>query len=476
MGYPLRWGLGGMAIATPVLLISVISSRFDYEFENIDKPIIVLVVLLMAAGAAYLWVVWRFEEGPPGRGLFGWVFLLGLSMRVAFLGSAPILEDDAYRYLWDGGVVAKGFSPYRYSPRDVLACQADTVPEELCRLGQEAPVVLKRINYPWLRTIYPPLAQAAFALAHVIRPWSLDAWRIVLLSMDVLTFYLLFTVLHRVHLSLRGMVIYWWNPLLVKEFYNSGHMDLLLLPLLLSCLLLVCRGRVVSASGTLGLAVGVKFWPAILLPLVLRPILSRPKMLLPALALFATISFAMFLPLYAGGLDSRSGFVAYSRFWEMNDALFMLVRWGVQGIKDLAGMDLASAQTLTRIAVAGILVLFVALLVRRDDHRPAVIGRRFLYIVAALYLLSPTQFPWYSLWMLPFLAIQPRFSLLVLTALLPLYYLRFHLSARGMVEVHDMGIVWLESVPIWCLLAWEWYKGRPKDVSGDEISAAAVST
>jgi hypothetical protein len=404
-----------------------------------------------------------------------WVFLLGLAMRIAFFGSTPILEDDHYRYLWDGGVVAEGFNPYRYAPRDVLECQADTVPDELCRVGEEAPTILKRINYPWLRTIYPPLTQTAFALAHTIKPWSLDAWRIVLLFLDILTLCLLFTILRSLHLPLRGVVIYWWNPLLVKEIYNSCHMDLLLLPVLLACYLLVSRGRTVSASGALGLAVGVKFWPALLLLLVLRPVLSRVRTLLPALTLFAGISFIMFLPLYVGGLDSRSGFVAYSRFWEMNDTLFMLVLWGVQGIKELLGVGLTSVQNMTRATVVCILALIVVLLVRKDDQRPLVIGRRFLYIIAALYLLSPTQFPWYSIWMLPFLAIQPRTSLLLLTALLPLYYLRFYFAARDLVGVHDNGIVWLEFVPVWCLLLWEWHKDRLKRVRHEAISATSAA-
>jgi hypothetical protein len=248
-------------------------------------------------------------------------------------------------------------------------------------------------------------------------------------------------------------------------------MDLLLAPLLLGCFLLSCRGRVVLASGTLGLAVGAKFWPILLLPLVLRPVRNRARTLLPALALFSGISLVMFLPLYLGGLDSRSGFVAYSRFWEMNDALFMFVLWCIEGFKDLTGIGLASAQIMTRAFVACILLLVVALLVKRDDQRPVMIGRRFLYIIAALYLLSPTQFPWYSIWMLPFLAIQPRTSLLLLTVLLPLYYLRFHFAARELVEVHDRGIVWLEFVPVWCLLVWEWYKDRTKETRSRAVLA-----
>jgi hypothetical protein len=53
-------------------------------------------------------------------------------------------------------------------------------------------------------------------------------------------------------------------------------------------------------------------------------------------------------------------------------------------------------------------------------------------------------------------------SLLSLTLLLPLYYLRNYFDARGMPGIHDHGIVWVEFVPIWGLLFWEWYNERKK--------------
>jgi hypothetical protein len=70
--------------------------------------------------------------------------------------------------------------------------------------------------------------------------------------------------------------------------------------------------------------------------------------------------------------------------------------------------------------------------------------------------------------MLPFLAILPRISLLILTPLLSLYYLRFYLGPRGMIAIHDNGIVWVEFVPVWCLLVWEWYRRRQSKVTVEE--------
>ena len=144
----------------------------------------------------------------------------------------------------------------------------------------------------------------------------------------------------------------------------------------------------------------------------------------------------------------------------MNDALFMLILWTAQLLIKALRFDAGYAQLLARAVVAGILVAWTLWLIRKDESGPAVISRRFLLVIAALFMLSPTQFPWYYLWMLPFLAITPRSSLILLTALLPLYYMRFFLAAKGVVAIHDNGIVWLEFVPVWCLLIWEWYKER----------------
>jgi len=38
----------------------------------------------------------------------------------------------------------------------------------------------------------------------------------------------------------------------------------------------------------------------------------------------------MFLPFWLGGLNKTSGLVAYGSYWEMNDALFMILLWGVR--------------------------------------------------------------------------------------------------------------------------------------------------
>jgi len=454
------WGLTGSILAGLFIFLSSISSAFDSTRSVANKPIISLAAVMMLSGLVYVVVMLRLRKTAFNKTLLMWIIAIGFLLRFSMLGSTPMLEDDHFRYLWDGGVLANGFNPYTYSPRDMLDKQVQGIPEGLSQLARDAGPIIERVNHPWLRTIYPPITESAFALAHFMSPWSLASWRLVLAAADVITLLLLVAILRVLNVSLVGLVIYWWNPLLVKEIYNSGHMDVLIFPFILGALLFVIQRRYVLASAALGLAVGIKFWPLILLPVVLRPILRDPRRLLPSFLVFICLAIVMFLPICLAGFDSESGFRAYGEHWEMNDALFMLILWAVQLLIKAFAFDASYAQPLARAAVAGILVAWTLWLIRKDESDPAVISRRFLLVIAALFMLSPTQFPWYYLWMVPFLAITPRNSLIVLTALLPLYYLRFYFAAKGMVAIHDNGIVWLEFVPVWCLLIWEWYKER----------------
>ncbi len=422
-----------------------------------------MVGTLVLTGFVYLLIVQGFRNTSFSRGLFAWIITIGAIIRFSMMTSTPILEDDFYRYLWDGGVLANGSNPYAYSPEEILNAKNDfdPVPSSLRQLAEESGPVIARVNHPHLRTIYPPVAQAFFALAHYLSPWSLFTWRLVLLFFDSVTLYLLVIVLQRLRLPLLWSVLYWWNPLLVKETFNSGHMDVLVLPFVLGAILLAARGGFVRAAFTLAIAAGVKIWPVTLLPLLLRPVYKNPRVLVPALSLFGFVVCLMSVPILTPGLDPRSGFSAYGEYWEMNDALFMLIAWGTKLLSSLTGILANQERIVSRLLVLAVFTGWsVWVTLREGPLDLAGLSKRSLMIVAALFLISPTQFPWYYLWILPFLTIHPRSSLLLLTALLPLYYLRFYFKAVDNIKAFDTGIVWIEYVPVWLLLIREWYVNR----------------
>ena len=411
-----------------------------------------IVGLLMLSGGVYVVVVHRERLPSLSLSAFGWIMAVGLVLRFATCFSVPAFEDDFYRYLLDGGATARGLNPYAVVPES-LSDGTSSLSPELLALAKDAGQVAERVNHPWLKTIYPPIAQFAFAIAHWIAPWSLTSWRIVLGVADLATLALLVLYLRQQKLSAFLIVIYWWNPLLIKETYNSCHMDMLTLPFVVGAMLACARARHGWAAILLALATGTKLWPVVLLPLVLRPLLKSPIKLCASGLAFIAITLICAWPVHIGGLDAASGFVHYLSRWEINNGLYMLLLW----IAELMPGAI-DAHLLARVFAAVILGGVVLPLIRKDE--PGSFCRRALIIIAAVFLLSPAQFPWYAIWLIPFLVSVPRLSLLMLTPLLPLYYLRFAFESSELAYLFDYGVVWVEFIPVYVLLIAEWWRGR----------------
>lgn len=436
------------------LTLRQLSGAFAYERAVLDKPVLAFVILQMLAGLVYLVTLTIIKGKPTQPALMLGIVLAGLLMRLVQLGGTPILEDDFYRYLWDGAMTAHGQNPYALSPQQILDTESD-VTTPVMGLAYDADPTLRRINHPWLRTIYPPMAQMAFALAYWINPWQIDGLRVVWLAIDILILLLLIRLIGHSPHAMFSLAIYWLNPLLIKEVYNAGHMELVLVVCVIATLIAV-QARHFKQSGLfLGLATGAKLWPAIWLPVLLRQVLTswRIRLIVIACLIIPVLLFA--LPIIQGRLDSTSGFVAYAQRWQMNDSAYNLIH----AMTDRLSPN--HAHLLARLLIAGLLAAIMMYCIRRLSPDFGGFCNSTLAITLALFLLSPTQFPWYYLWVLPLLVLKPLWSVLALTLMLPLYYLRFPLDAMGYAKWFDNGVVWIEFVPIWLLLAWElWYLKR----------------
>ncbi|MFC1835863.1 glycosyltransferase 87 family protein [Thermodesulfobacteriota bacterium] len=453
-----------MALIAIQVGLAVLSPEFKYGSPLEERPIVGMVFTVSVACVVFLLAVWTVRFVRPSRAVLAWVILAGLLMRLPMMVSTPMLEDDYFRYLWDGALTANGLNPYAHAPAEVEldSAKLDLRLQELAKDGHE---ILSRVNHPELRTIYPPVAQAAFALAYFIKPWSLIAWRVVIFMFDGATLFLLLLALRDVEASPLWGIVYWWNPLILKEIFNSAHMDVLVLPLVLGAIILGSREKYLWSSVVLALAIGVKLWPIILLPIVFRSLLRQPRRLILPLAVVGLVCAAMFIPVYLAKLDSSSGFVAYGKEWEMNDALYMVLFWAVKFLLKLCSVGVGAAHEITRAAVGLLLLAWIIWLIRLEATGSRQLWEQVLLITAGLFLLSPTQFPWYYSWVIPLIAVRPRASLLLLNGLLPLYYLRFHFDARNTVYLFDYGIVWLEFVPVWILLLWEFHSGTERSIS-----------
>ncbi|MEW6352493.1 MAG: glycosyltransferase 87 family protein [Thermodesulfobacteriota bacterium] len=453
------WIASGLMLSGLHVVLWLVSSRFGSDTPVGERPVLSLTAILLLGGWVLLVTVYLTRLEARSRVILAWMVVVGVGMRSAMLVSTPMLEDDFYRYLWDGGLSANGYNPYTHSPAEVIRGSA-RVPDPLIGLARSGHPVIGRINNPEVRSIYPPVAQGLFALSYALRPWSLHAWRCLLLVFDGITLILVLTVLRSLGRSDLWAALYWWNPLVIKEVVNSAHLDVACIPFVFCAVIWALRGKAVPAAVALGLGVGVKVWPVVLAPVVVSCAARHGKRLLPAIALFLGMVGAMAALVYASGMDGSSGFSAYAQRWERNDALFMALRWGVESVLRVLSWNPGSAGLISRALVGAALVGWIGWVCRKPAVDPDETWQRCLSILAAVFLLSPTQFPWYYVWVVPFLAICPRGSLILLGVLLPIYYLRFHFEAQGRQWVFDHWIVWLEYVPVWGVLWWECAGGK----------------
>ncbi len=436
----------GLAVLAPGLAPSV-----GHSFGAI-LPFMAFLALPAALG---LLLAPRLADVKPSAGAFAAVAVTGLAMRLVWFGTPAPLEDDFYRYLWDGAVLAHGFDPYRYTPEAALS--GDGVPPALHALAVEARDVVVRINFPDLTSIYPGYAQLAFALAYKLAPWSLEGLRGVFLAADMTAALLLVTLLRQLGRSTLWAALYWCNPLVVLAAIGTAHMDALLAPLLLGALLTSGRQQLVRAGALVGLAAGIKVWPVLLAPLLLRKAVADWRRGWAALALFAAVAGLGFAPLALHALTSESGLSVYASDWANNNAPYA---WVAALFDHLWDEDDEVAVRLFRLALgalgAGVAIFLAVRPVSGLQHMLT----RALAIAATLFYLSPTQFPWYALWFLPFAAAVQCWPLLLPSVTLAAYYAFFPFMAADDLDAFQQAIALLHAAPVWAWLAWQWGSRR----------------
>lgn len=458
------WGTLAAVLAASALALVWIGGRFQSDLSPVAMPILQFALAYASLGAAFLSAVPLVRASirltaSNARTLLAAILGLGLALRLVLFASEPILEVDFNRYLWDGAMAIWGHNPYTLAPAEIASLPYN---DPRLLLSQAAPM-FDRISYPELKTIYPPVAIAAFALAALIEPFSLSAWRCVGLAMEIATLCLLLDLLRAAGRSQLWVALYWLNPLVLKELANSAHMEVVVVPLVLAALSLAVRGHNLTAVLVLALAAGAKLWPALLLGLVLRPLWGSPVRLILAAALFAGSLAAMALPVLLGGIGPSSGFVAYAREWATASAHFLALETIISALAVPSMITGASPGQLARWLCASLAILIAARLSWAPIAGVSDMLRRAYLVTSVIVLLSPAQFPWYLLWVLPLAVIQPRSGWHIATATLPLYYTAFYFRLAGHPAVFDDVVVFAIWLPVWLALAVEhWRQQRPE--------------
>ena len=362
----------------------------------------VFVAWALLAGTAYLValaLLGRLRDG--GTRALALCLVLAAVWRVPLLVAPPRLSTDVYRYVWDGRLQRLGEDPYRLVPDDPAVAHLHTP-------------VTRQLNNGWVPTIYPPGAELFFRAVTAIEE-SARVMKGALVLCDGLVVLVVLRLLAVAGLSPWWVLAYAWNPLVALEAAGNGHVDVLGTLAVATAAWAVVRKRRTVAALAFAFAVGVK-----LLPIVLAPLLWRRIRVRDALAGAALLA-ALYLPFVHEGVIPLGSLRAYLAEWRFNGPLFAALA------------PRASPSTLAGVAaLAGIAVAAWARARFSDD--PAA----WAWPVAVTLALAPSVYPWYLLWLTPFLFAPLTRPLAVWTVAIVPTYVALHLE-----DVHGtLGVPW----------------------------------
>jgi hypothetical protein len=211
------------------------------------------------------------------------------------------------------------------------------------------------------------------------------------------------------------LLAYLWSPLVALEVARHGHLDVAGALLAASAALAFARGRAMAGTVAFALSVAVKPLPIVLLPLFARRVSLRHA------AAGVAVLVALYLPFWDRHqlpLGSLPDVVDRFRF---NGPIF-------SGVARLAGAPVAAA-----FAVAA--GLSVAVWARRRFELAS--PQAWAWPMAAALLCAPLVYPWYLVWIAPFLVVPETLPLIAWT-----------------VSILSTYVVWQSAGVAWAMPAW----------------------
>ena len=391
------YGFGAILLVSLMLCSRKLASMGEPSF----------IIPLAIAGIAYLLAIREFFSTPkfPSR-----LIVIGLTLAAlwhfAFVLAPPGPDDDVHRYVWDGRIQRLGYNPYLVVPSDPALSRLHTSET-------------RTLNNPDVPSPYPPGAQLFFRAITAIHE-SVFALKAAFVVCDFAIVLILLDLLRRSGQGAHWVLAFAWNPLLAIEVAGSGHIDIVgVLLLLVSAAALGRRWRAAAALA-FGLAVAVKLLPIVLLPLYWRRVRIRDGVL-------ATVVVGLlYIPFLNHGRISIGSLGTYVQSFRFNDPVFAM-------LERVAAPQLA-------VGLAVLAGLLTAIWLR--SKAPVWSAESFAWPMAASLLCAPVVYPWYLLWLVPFVRSASAVPLIIWTvSIIPTYYV-WHLRT--------VGRPWL--VPGWAML------------------------
>ena len=378
---------------------------------------------------AALWCVRKAERRDGSKRhialVVGFIILIGVISRLLLVGMTPTLSDDIYRYRWDGLVQQAGVDPYLYPPNHSAL--------DSLRDGQD-----QLINFPHLRTVYPPLTELAFLAATTFSAsLTVQKWPFLIGEGILIAALLAVLVLRR--RSMLWVLAYAWHPLPILEIAGSGHNDALGIAMLWLGIAAWELRRYSAASFSWALAFLSKYAAVLLVPWWWLRRVGRSQFgFFLALSIVPLVAHPTVLTAITGSLGAMSA------------------RFGSNGSVHSLLAFLLGSSLVARVICAVAWVAFAWWWARRE----ADVVRYLLGVMAAGAVLSPVLHPWYLVWLIPAFCFWRPCPLVVLTGTVALSYTVWPgRLATGVWEIPTWAHI-LEYAPVGILGLWEVWRCR----------------
>lgn len=404
-----------------LVIYFLIYSSFYFPFKNQIALFTVTSILLSALFIILIILIRNIEVNKKVLIL---IIFAGIIFRIILIPINPIASDDVYRYLWDGKVQANGINPYTYAPKD----------EALNHLHSE--LLPEKINFPHLKTIYPPYSQWIFLLAYLIAGESVIGIKILLLISEIFTILLIYLTLKNFRLNEKYVLVYALSPLPILQFFIDAHVDGFGITLFALFFYFLSQNKLLYSYFALGLSITSKLITLMVYPFLLK---GRSIKNFLALIIVPTVTVALvYLPYSINGFPFESLFI-FAQKWYSNGAVFTLFQ------------KIFNDNYLSRIFSMSLFFLsFIWLYFSKKDF----IDKAYLIFIL-FFIFSPVVHPWYLTWLAFLTAINFRWSgvtFISTISIANIYALNYILNKKW--EMNDWFLL-LEYLPVVILLLWE---------------------
>lgn len=432
-----------------LLLFGLLVELFYILYRVIDvNPAQTVIKYMVVYAVIFIIMVVSFgllKDQDYSRFIFLTVLLFSFIFGLTLVSSPPGQSDDIYRYLWDGKLQYYGISPYTYAPDDPVLKPYHS--EQLPKL----------INFPHIKTIYPPVAQLFFRLSYTLFGESVPGMKFIFLLSALGSICFFYLILKQKGAETRWLLFFAWNPLVIMETAVNGHLDILVVFFLLMSLWCFYKNKFIFSGISLACAILSKLIPVILLPiffLYFLPLLrSRPNLYVSSAA--NKNIFTFFIPLlvtitgfYILYLESAQNMfltaINYSSKWYFNNPLFL----GILSIFRDNG-------TTHMVSFLLFIVLYILILLSRFK-----LEKKLFFTLSAFMICNPTIHPWYLIILVGLLCIHRSFIVVIWSGLVIFSYIVVYEFKLAGTWKDSWFLMVIEYLPLLILLIIHWYREK----------------